>query len=326
MREAIEWGSGRLRSVRDLTPDIRLFEIEPASDAFVVPSPGSHINVVVQIGEKSDIRSYSTVGPCADGVYRIAVKRLAGSRGGSAYMWALTPGARLTVSKPCNHFELGRGRREYLLLAGGIGITPIFSMALALAQSGANFRLLYACRRRQDLALADELREHIGERLHAIVGEEGETLDFAREIARLAPDGELYVCGPIGMLEAVKRQWQQSGRRADQLRFETFGNSGRHASEVFTVKIPRFNIAFDVPSNQTLLEALEAAGVEMISDCRRGECGLCALPILETTGVVDHRDVFFSEAEKAENAKLCTCVSRVAGGAITIDTADRPAQ
>lgn len=323
MREEIEWGSGRLRSVRDLTSDIRLFEIEPAPGEFVVPPPGSHINIVVQIGEKSDVRSYSTVGPCADGIYRIAVKRLPESRGGSAYMWTLTPGARLTVSKPRNHFELGRGRPEYLLLAGGIGITPIFTMALALAQSGANFRLLYACRRRQDLALADELREHIGERLHAVVDEEGMTLDLASEIARLAPNGELYVCGPIGMLEAVKRNWQQSGRRTEQLRFETFGNSGRYASESFTVKIPRLNIEFDVPPNQTLLEALEAAGVGMIYDCRRGECGLCALPIIETAGVVDHRDVFFSEAEKAENAKLCTCVSRVAGGSITIDTADR---
>ena len=78
------------------------------------------------------------------------------------------PGAQLTVSTPGNHFELSRGRPEYLLLAGGIGITPIFTMALALAQAGADFRLLYACRRRQDLALADELRERVGERLQCI--------------------------------------------------------------------------------------------------------------------------------------------------------------
>jgi ferredoxin-NADP reductase len=325
MREQIEWGSGRLHSVRDLTSDIRLIEIEPAPGEFVVPPPGSHINVVVQIGEKSDMRSYSTVGPCTDGVYRIAVKKLANSRGGSAYMWTLAPGARLTVSKPRNHFELGHGRPEYLLLAGGIGITPIFTMALALAQAGANFRVLYACRKRQDLALADELREQIGDRLHVVVDEEGATLDLTSEIAALAPGGELYMCGPIGMLEAVKQHWQQSGRRTEQLRFETFGNSGRYATESFTVKIPRLNIEFNVQQNQTLLEALEAAGVGMISDCRRGECGLCALPIIETAGTVDHRDVFFSDAEKAENAKLCTCVSRVSGGSITIDTADRAA-
>jgi len=132
-------------------------------------------------------------------------------------------------------------------------------------------------------------------------------------------------CGPIGMLEAAKRHWQHSGRPIDQLRFETFGNSGRFASEPFKVKIPRLGAEIDVPLNQTMLDALEAVGIEMISDCRRGECGLCALPILATDGIVDHRDVFFSDEEKAANSKLCTCVSRVVGGSITVDTADRVA-
>ena len=100
----------------------------------------------------------------------------------------------------------------------------------------------------------------------------------------------------------------------EQLRFETFGNSGRFATSAFEVKIPRLGLEIVVPQGQTMLEALEAAGVAMISDCRQGECGLCALRILETGGIVDHRDVFFSDEEKAANAKLCTCVSRVVGG------------
>jgi ferredoxin-NADP reductase len=324
MPEQIEWQSGRLLSVRDLTPDIRLFEIEPSGE-FVAPAPGSHINVTVQIRGRPDVRSYSIVGPCDDGLYRIAVKLLGDTRGGSAYMWSLAPGARLTISTPGNHFELGRARPDYLLLAGGIGITPIYTMTLALAQAGANFRLLYACRRRQDLAFADELRERIGDRLQVFVDEEGERVDLPAEIARLHPEGELYVCGPIGMLEAAKRQWRESGRPVDKLRFETFGNSGRFATEPFAVRIPRLGRVVEVPQNQTMLEALEAAGIEMIFDCRRGECGLCALDILETDGMVDHRDVFFSDDEKAANRKLCTCVSRVAGGSITVDTADRAA-
>ena len=94
------------------------------------------------------------------------------------------------------------------------------------------------------------------------------------------------------MLEAAKRLWKQSGRPIDLLRFETFGNSGRFASEPFKVRIPRLGLAIDVPANLTMLEAPEAAGVEMIFDCRRGECGLCALSILAIDGVVDHRDVF----------------------------------
>lgn len=322
MAEQIEWRNARLRSIRDLTSDIRLFEIEPAGD-FVPPTPGSHINIVVQINSRPDVRCYSAVGPCTDGVYRIAVKLLPDTRGGSKYMWSLTAGAQLTISTPGNHFQLSRGRPEYLLLAGGIGITPIFTMAMALAHESANFRLLYACRRRQDLALGEELKERIGDRLKTFIDEEGARIDLDSEIASLSPAGEFYVCGPIGLLEAAKRHWQQRGRPMEQLRFETFGNSGRFASEPFKVKIPRLGIELDVRVGETMLEALEARGVEMISDCRRGECGLCALPILETDGIVDHRDVFFSEEEKAASDKLCTCVSRVVAGSITIDTADR---
>jgi ferredoxin-NADP reductase len=322
--ERIEWRQATVRATRDLAPDVRLFEIVPEG-TFVVPTPGSHINVTVQIDGRADARSYSTVGFCEDGAYRIAVKRLPESRGGSAYMFGLKPGARLVVSTPGNHFPLAMGRPRYLLLAGGIGITPIYSMALALARAGADLRVLYAVRHARDLALADPLREAIGERLETFVDALGQSIDVAGEIDRLPAEGELYLCGPIGLMEAVKRAWAAAGRPAAQLRFETFGASGRFATVPFTVAIPRLGKTIAVPANRSLLEALEAAGVAMIHDCRRGECGLCALPILDADGIVDHRDVFFSDEEKAANAKLCTCVSRLAGGTLTLDTADRAA-
>ncbi len=322
MRDAIEWRAARLRSVRDLAADIRLFEIDPGAD-FVTPTPGSHINLGVLIGERPDTRCYSIVGPCTDGVYRIAVKLLPDSRGGSAYMWRLAPGAQLMISAPGNHFTLSPGRPDYLLIAGGIGITPIYTMALALAAAGARFRLLYACRRRQDLALADELRGRIGDRLEIYLDEEGAQPDIAAGIARLAPGGELYACGPVGMLDAVRQAWQRSGRPVDGLRFETFGNTGRYAAEAFTLKIPRLGKEIVVPRNQTMLDALEAAGVEMIHDCRRGECGLCVVDVLAVEGAIDHRDVYFSASQKAENNKICTCVSRAVHGGLVIDTADR---
>ncbi|RBP18358.1 vanillate demethylase subunit B [Roseiarcus fermentans] len=321
MAEAID-RVGFVRATRTLTPTIRLIEIEPV-DGFVAPTPGSHLDVSVMIGDRPDVRSYSVVGPCADGAYRIAVKRLEASRGGSAYMWSLAPGSRLAHSAPGNHFGLTLGRPDYLLLAGGIGVTPIFSHALALQRAGARFRLVYACRSRSDLALADELRGEIGDRLEIVIGEERGRVDVAGEIARLDADGEVYVCGPIGMLETARRAWAESGRPPDRLRFETFGASGRWPAVPFALKIPRLGKEIHVPATQSLLDALEAAGVEMIADCRRGECGLCALPILGLNGVVDHRDVFFSDAEKAANAKLCTCVSRVYGSEITLDTPDR---
>ena len=322
MAELIEWRPARLRATRDLAPDIRLFEIEP-SGVFAPPTPGGHIHVAVTIDGRPDIRSYSTVGPCRDGAYRIAVKRLATTRGGAAYLWRQAPGALLTVSTPRNRFELGRDAPEYLLVAGGIGITPLFGMALALAARGARFRLLYGVRARPDLALLDELRAEFGDRLETFVGTDGQRIDLAAEVARLAPGGELYVCGPIGLLEAAKRAWRDAARPVDGLRFETFGNSGRYPTEGFTVRLPRLGLSIEVAANQTLLEALEARGVEMIHDCRRGECGLCALPILAVDGIVDHRDVFFSDEEKAANLKLCTCVSRAVGGVLTLDTGRR---
>lgn len=323
MSDPVEWRRAQLRAVRDLAPDIRLMEIEPEG-GFTPPSPGSHVQVSVQLGDRPDVRSYSTIGPCTDGVLRIAPKLLPTTRGGGAYLWGLQPGARMLVSQPRNHFPLALGRPEYLLVAGGIGITPIYGMALALAEAGARFRVLYAARTRRHLALAEELEAAVGaDRVERFVSEEGQRMDLAAEVARLPPGGEAYVCGPIGMMEAAKRAWRESGRPVDALRFETFGNSGRYAAETFAVSIPRLGLRFEVPPNRTLLDALEDAGVGMIWDCRRGECGLCALPILGAEGIVDHRDVFFSDEEKAGNAKLCTCVSRAVGGVLTLDTGDR---
>jgi ferredoxin-NADP reductase len=322
MAAQIDWGIARLRATRELAPDVRLFEIEP-QEGFVAPTPGSHIQVMVDIGGRPDIRHYSVIGPCRDGRYRIAVKRHANGRGGSAYMWSLAEGARLTISPPANHFALSYGRPEYLLIAGGIGITPIYAMALALAERAARFRLLYTCRQVQDLVFADELHARIGDRLTVLLNERAESIDLVAEITGLHPEAELYVCGPMGLLEAAKAEWRAQGRAADRLRFETFGNSGRFASETFSVHIPQLGRTIQVMPNETMLSALEAAGIPMISDCRRGECGLCAVAILEATGIIDHRDVFYSEAEQQANDKLCACVSRVVGGSVTIDTGDR---
>ena len=130
-------------------------------------------------------------------------------------MWTLAPGARIGVTSPANHFELGLGRPDYLLIAGGIGVTPIYSHALALAAAGARFRVVYACRTPADAALADRLQARVGERLSLVYGSEGGRIDLAAEIAKLAPGGEAYVCGPIGMLEAAKRAWRRQ-RAADR--------------------------------------------------------------------------------------------------------------
>ncbi|WP_074118024.1 iron-sulfur cluster-binding domain-containing protein [Bradyrhizobium sp. AS23.2] len=232
-------------------------------------------------------------------------------------------GERLTIFEPTNSFELSYDRPDYLLLAGGIGITPICTMALALKQAGTNSRLLYAARSRRDLALADELATYIGERLQLFAGEERRRIDIGGEIAQLDARGAFYVCGPFGMLEAAKQLWRQAGRRATHLRYETFDNTGGLADTPFKIRVPRLGPEIEVPAHRSMLEALEAAGVDMIFGCRRGECGLCVLPILEASAEIDHRDVFFSTEERATNSKLCTSVSRLARGYVTIDTPDR---
>ena len=132
------------------------------------------------------------------------------------------------------------------------------------------------------------------------------------------------MCGPIGLLEAAQAAWRAGGRPPGRLRYETFGSSGRCPAEDFTVHVPRLGKQVLVPRGATMLDALEAAGVGVLWDCRRGECGLCAVEVLAVEGAIDHRDVFLSARQRGEGRKMCACVSRVAGGSVTIDPAYRP--
>jgi len=166
------------------------------------------------------------------------------------------------------------------------------------------------------------LRELLGQQLQAVVGQ-GAAIDFAAEIGALPALAQMYVCGPVPMLDAARQAWAEAGRPAPALRYETFGSSGRLAPQAFQVKIPRHQLNVTVPADASLLDALELAGVQTIFDCRRGECGLCAMDVLALEGEIDHRDVFLSEHERQENKRICACVSRVVGR-ITLDSAYRP--
>jgi ferredoxin-NADP reductase len=324
MDAAGHFGPARVRAVRDVAPAVRLVELEPDGGARAYPT-GAHVDIAVEIAGLPDIRSYSLVGDApVDGAYRIAVKRLDDSRGGSRFVHALEAGAELSVSTPQSHFELQYGRPEYLLVAGGIGITPLVGMARALERHGRPFRLLHAARTREDLAFARELTELLGERHERFVSAEGRRLDLAGEIERLHPEGELYLCGPLRMGDAARAAWRAQGRPAGRLRFETFASGGRFAPEAFTVHVRERAEPVHVPENQTMLAALRGAGVEMMWDCLRGECGLCTVDVVAVEGELDHRDVFLSEDEQREGRRLCTCVSRAVGGAIEVDTGFRP--
>ena len=327
MRVAETWTTAPVRSIRDLTPTIRLFELVPAQGSPAQIPLGGHLNVTVMVGERADTRSYSLIGPPLPDAYRIAVKRNPESRGGSAYMWSLTEGAQLTVSSPRSHFDVEFGRPDYLVIAGGIGITPLVGMVHALAheagRSGASLRMAYCARSRDELAFADNLRALLGERLQTFSSSEEQRLNLRTALSALAPGGIAAVCGPLPLLDDARRIWRELGRPHADLRFETFGSSGTLAAEQFRLRIADSGREIVVPESQSILDALEDAGIGVISDCRRGECGVCALNIVDVDGVVDHRDVFFSDHQKQENRKLCACVSR-AIGTITIDPLVRP--
>ena len=129
-----------------------------------------------------------------------------------------------------------------------------------------------------------------------------------------ATDTELYMCGPIRLMDAVRREWVGHGLPVPNLRFETFGNSGAWAPERFRVSIPSLGREVVVDEDASMLEALEDAGVEVMWDCRKGECGLCTVRVLGCDGQIDHRDVFLSDEQKKGDTSLCSCVSRVATG------------
>jgi ferredoxin-NADP reductase len=318
------YAEARIRAVRDVASDVRMIEIEPSAGVRPYPT-GSHLDIAVDIDGLPDTRSYSLVGEGpVDGAYRIAVKEIPDSRGGSVWVRALEADTTVAVSEPQSNFELQYGRAEYLLIAGGIGITPIFGMAHALERHGRPFRLLYAARTREQMPFVEELSDLLGDRLERFVSSEGNRLDIGSEIERLHPDGELYLCGPLRLRDAAVHEWRKRERRADRLQFETFASGGAFAPEDFLVRVRDAGCEVKVRRNRTLLDALKDEGVDMMWDCLRGECGLCAATVVDVEGELDHRDVFLSDEEKEERTAIITCVSRAVGGTITIDTGFRP--
>lgn len=325
MQIASPWINAELVSTRDLGPDIRLFEIVPEKGA-VAYEPGAHITLAIDVNGRPGTRSYSLVGLPDPRSYRIAVKRVSPSRGGSAAMHNLLPGAALRIMAPRNHFPLQFGAARYLLIAGGIGVTPMVGMAQSLVRQGADVSMLYAARSRCEMVFTDLLEPLLGNRLRLFASGEGRRLDLDAALRDLPADTDIYFCGPARMLAGLRAAMQKGGLNAATLRFETFGSGGLQANEGFWVRVPRLGLELVVPESQSMLDALEAAGVEVMSECRRGECGLCAVDVVAVEGQLDHRDVFLSEHQKQEGSRVCACVSRAVQGGVVIDTAWRADQ
>lgn len=302
-----------------LCPDVCQIELAGTEHPLPPYGPGNHVQFHLPNGL---LRSYSLVGRWRKGcTYKVAVRRAEPSRGGSAFMHGLKPGDVLDISPPVGGFPLSFSiDAPRVFVAGGIGITPLISMIEVLSDLGHDARLYYAGRSAASMPFVEDLRALLGTRLHLAMDESGTSLDLNGIVAGLPTNAELYVCGPVGMLNAVKAFWTEHGRDPTALRFETFATGGQYPNQAFSVSVPRLNMTLEVAKNEILLEALERAGVEPLYNCRKGECGLCAVEVINLEGaVIDHRDVFYSESQKAAGTAFCSCVSRIAGGKASID-------
>jgi vanillate O-demethylase ferredoxin subunit len=283
-------------------------------------SAGSHIDVEVPGGAT---RQYSL---CNDSLeshrYRIAVLRDAASRGGSVGMHDnVNEGDVLTISEPRNHFPLVHARRT-LLFAGGIGVTPLLCMAQRLAAIGADFTMHYATRSPARTAFRDEIAASpFADRVvfHLDDGPDAQKLDVAAALGTPDAGTHVYVCGPAGFIDHVVQQAKAAGHAPDHIHLEYFGAVPQDTSgdRAFEVKIASTGRTYTIPADQTVVHALQAHGVDILTSCEEGVCGTCLTRVLE--GECDHRDHYLTDEEKARHDQFTPCCSRARSATLILD-------
>jgi ferredoxin-NADP reductase len=234
-------------------------------------------------------------------------------------MWNLQTGARIEISNPASLIEIDWSRKHYCLIAGGIGVAPITGIAAALHRRDIDAQLHYAVRTRGDAAFLNKLSALLGDRLTMHADDRGERIDLDETFRTLPDDAIAVMCGPLRIPEAARRAWNAAGRAPADLRYETFGSSGLRPTAEFRARLKGSDTELVISQTSSMLDVLNGAGFEVMSDCQRGERGVCAIDVVAVDGEIDHRDVFFSDAQKQDSRQICPCVSR-AIGVITIDT------
>jgi vanillate O-demethylase ferredoxin subunit len=306
-----------------LTPRIREFVLARANGA---PMPGwaagAHIDVhLPDVGR----RSYSlieTISPRATEhptAYRIAVLQESKSRGGSTYMHGLKTGDRLTISPPANNFSLRAGASEVVLVAGGIGVTPLLTMACELNAAKRPFSFYYAGRSRNELAFLGDIERlaSASATIHAD-DEAGRFFDLEGLMTRLAPEVPLYLCGPLPMIEAAIALAKQLNWPQGRLHFEIFSAPEEKSGDAgFEVELKSNGRVYEIPAGKTILDVLLEAGEDPMHDCKRGDCGICQVGVIE--GTPDHRDYILTDAEKAAGKVMQICVSRSKSPRLVLD-------
>jgi ferredoxin-NADP reductase/predicted pyridoxine 5'-phosphate oxidase superfamily flavin-nucleotide-binding protein len=316
-RPLSELGSGPLAlvisGVRQLTPQVRAYELTSADGAGLpAVEAGAHVEVPVLLADGSGAtRSYSIASdPAQPGVYEIAVLREDEGRGGSASVHEqFRLGLVLRCSLPRNDFALP-GEGAVVLIAGGIGITPIKAMAHALSAARRDFVLHYAVRSRRQAPFLAQLERELGPRLVLYAADEGRRLALD---AVMHGQAAVMACGPARLLDAVSEAGKRLGVRVQIERFAA--DRPRSADKPVIVTLKRSRKVIEVPASVSILDAVEAAGVTAPSSCRVGNCGTCAVKV--TAGTPEHRDNALSDVERAE--KMCICVSRASGDTLELD-------
>jgi carnitine monooxygenase subunit len=250
--------------------------------------------------------------------YQIAVRREEASRGGSAFMHdKVEVGSRLAIGSPANLFELAPDARRHVFIAGGIGITPFLAQLAGHAPGELELELHYAYRSPEHGAFVDELKQgpH-ADNVHCYVDSAGQRLDLLKLFRSLSPDAHVYVCGPQGLNDAVYANAALLGWPKAQLHSEQFAATDT-AGKAFTVVLAKSGLELTVGEDETILKAIERAGVTVESLCREGVCGTCEVAILE--GEADHRDQYLDDDEKAAQKTILLCVSRSRTPRLVID-------
>jgi ferredoxin-NADP reductase len=306
----------RVASIRPVATDILRFELEPADRRpFAAFTPGAHIDVTTPGGP---VRQYSLCGdPDQPKRYAIAVKLEAEGRGGSASMHrSLEEGEPLAFTGPRNLFPLAASDGASLLIAGGIGITPIYAMAQSLARRGRRWELHYCARSEGHAAFRAELQALPGGQVRTYFSE-APLLDARALLHDVRPETDVYCCGPAPLMQAVKEasgHWP-SGR----VHFEYFAAPAVDwpPNTAFEVELSRQGQVVEVPRDRTILQVLRANGTDVPSACEEGVCGTCEVRVL--AGEPEHRDMLLSEAERAAGRTMMVCVSRARSRRLVLD-------
>ena len=312
----------RVDGIRQLTARVRAYDLRSPDGTELPPvAAGSHIDVPVRLrsGVISTRRYSIASNPSRRDAYEIAVLREDQGSGGSAAMHGdVQLGMTMFCCLPGNDFALHDDNRPAVLIAGGIGITPIRAMAEQLRSDGRGVNLYYAVRSLAEAPYLDSLRNKLGSGLHVYAADRQQRLDVSSLIARAPPETVFYVCGPSRLIDAVHDAASAVGIAADRVRSERFvAPTVMSANQPLTVTLRRSGRRIAVAADQTILDAVEAAGLPAPSGCRAGNCGTCQVKVLQ--GQPEHRDTALSDAEHNAAGLMCICVSRAKSSELILD-------